>query len=338
VIGNERRERAGIEPAPRHTPRPARLASLGRAAARSLIAPGVTAARFDRPIFILAPPRSGSTLLFECLAQFEGTAHLGAESDLYWWRRAPYGPGNGYSDHLRAASLGETEVRLLCRDLYRHAVINGIKRRQRLPDPAGLLGLRRIRYLDKTIANCFHLEVLERVFPGARYVHLVRDPRATIASMIEGWPHVHRFGKPQLTPIVQTLEPRTIEHWTYPAPPGWQGVVGRPLAEICAWSWQQHVEHVLRFFEGRAVKPLRITYEELVGDPVAAVRRLGDALGLGRSERAERHARAAPLSRTTLSPPAAGKWRASRGAEVERVLPLIRETAASVGYRLDLGR
>ena len=70
--------------------------------------------------------------------------------------------------------------------------------------------------------------------------------------MIEGWPYLERFGKPQLTPYLRRHEARTIEHWTYPAPPGWQQVVGRPLAEICAWSWQQHVEAALAFCARRA--------------------------------------------------------------------------------------
>lgn len=302
-----------------------------KSAVKALLCPAASCKRFDRPVFILAPPRSGSTLLFECLAR-TGAFHLPAEADLYWWRIWPYGRTAEPSDFVGEGDASERQLDRLFRTLYRQAVIARIKQRGGMIDPRHLIGTAKIRYLDKTIANCFHLEVLEHVFPDAHYVHLVRDPRSNIASMIEGWPHVHRFGKPQLTSVVQALEPRTIDHWTYPAPPGWQKVVNRSLAEICAWSWQQHVEHVLNFFDARPRKPIRLTYEQLSDDPVGAVRRLGGALGLKPSERAERYARVAPLSRTTLAPPAPEKWRTRHAQEIDQVLPMIESTARKLGY------
>src|SRR2546430_10396935 len=45
---------------------------------------------FDRPIFIIAPPRSGSTFLFESLAMFDELHHLNTEADHIWWRVFPY--------------------------------------------------------------------------------------------------------------------------------------------------------------------------------------------------------------------------------------------------------
>jgi hypothetical protein len=45
---------------------------------------------FDRPIFIIAPPRSGSTFLFESLTVFNELHYLDTEADHIWWRVFPY--------------------------------------------------------------------------------------------------------------------------------------------------------------------------------------------------------------------------------------------------------
>jgi LPS sulfotransferase NodH len=305
-----------------------------RSATKALLCPAASCKRFDRPVFILAPPRSGSTLLFECLAT-TGVFHLRAEADLYWWQIWPYRRAVDTSDLIGEADASRHEVDRLFRVLYRQAVIARIQQRDGMIAVRHLLGTARIRYLDKTIANCFHLEVLARFFPDASFVFLVRDPRASIASMIEGWPYRERFGKPQLTPVLKRLEPRTIGHWSYPAPPGWQEVVGRPLVEICAWSWRQHVEAVLEFFERRPQPPIRVAYEQLVHDLPDTVRELASALDLPWPERAEAYARRAPPSRTTVSGPSRDKWRRRHAWAIEQVLPAIEVTARRIGY--DLG-
>lgn len=301
---------------------------------KGLLCRAASCQNFDRPVFILAPPRSGSTLLFECLAR-TAVFHLPAEADLYWWQIWPYGRTGELSDFVGEADASGQELDGLCKVLYRQAVIARMKQGGGIIGPRHLLGAARIRYLDKTIANCFHLEILDRLSPDAHFVFLVRDPRASIASMIEGWPCLERFGKLQLTPILQRLEPRTIEHWSYPAPPGWQEVVGRPLAEICAWSWRKHVEAVLDHFERRPRPLIRATYEQLVHDLPGTVRDLAAALDIAWPDRAETYARRAPLSRTTVSRPLQEKWRARHARAIEQVLPAIEATAQRIGY--DLG-
>lgn len=301
---------------------------------KSCIGPAASCRRFERPIFILAPPRSGSAFLFECLCQCEEVVHLEAEADAIWWHHFPYQGMAEPSDQVDAAAVSPGARRRICRHLYREAVINHLRRGRSRARLRHLLGLAPIRYLDKTIANCFHLGALERLFPDARYVFLVRDPRANIASMIEGWPYLERFGKVQLTPYLRRHEARTIEHWTYPAPPGWQRVVGRPLAEICAWSWQQHVEAALAFCVRHADDVLQVRYEELAGDPPRVVREIASKLGLSWSDDVARYSRAAPLSQTTVTLPSPDKWQVNYSAEIARVLPQVRATAGRIGYEL----
>ena len=302
---------------------------------KSCVAPAASCRCFERPIFILAPPRSGSAFLFECLCQFAEVVHLEAEADFIWWHHFPYEAMTQPSDHVPAAAVSAAERRRLCRHLYREALISRLKQRRSGARMRRLLGLASIRYLDKTIANCFHLEALERLFPDARYLFLVRDPRANIASMIEGWPYLERFGKAQLTPWLRRQEARTIEHWTYPAPPGWQQVVDRPLAEICAWSWQQHVEAALALCARRADDVLRVRYEEFAERPLHVVQDIATELGLSWSQDVARYVRGAPLSRTTVTRPSPDKWRVEYAREIAGVLPQVRATARRIGYELE---
>jgi LPS sulfotransferase NodH len=299
------------------------------------VAPLARPESFDRPIFILAAPRSGSSFLYECLCQFDDLVHLEGEADPIWWRHFPYPAAMGASDHVAVDAVTVEALQSFARDLYRAAVISWTRRRARWSAPLHLAGIRPIRYLDKTVANCFHLEVLERLFPDARYVFLIRDPRANIASMIEGWPQLERFGKPRLSPLLRRQAARTIEHWTYPAPPGWQHVVDRPLAEICAWSWQQHVESALSFCARRAGDVIQVRYEELAEDPLPVVREIAAKLGLRWSADVARYVSAAPLSRTTVTHPSQGKWQVKYANEIARILPQVQATARRIGYELE---
>jgi hypothetical protein len=193
------------------------------------------------------------------------------------------------------------------------------------------LGFRPIRYLDKTIANCFRIDVLRSVFPDAQFLLLVRDPRANISSMIEGWSHLERFGKPQLTSLVQSIEGATVNHWTYPPPPGWEEVVTRQLPEICAWSWKQHVTWALDFFEDEPPTAW-VRYEDLRDNPRDEVRRLAGRLDAKPTDALETFLASSPESDTTVSSPRKGKWREKNEEAVRSVLPNIRKTARRIGY------
>lgn len=288
----------------------------------------------EQPIFILAPPRSGSTFLFECLAQFEELYHLPHEADGIWWKLFPYERSAERSDFVGAEELSPKLKQLLRQHFYRSAVAAYYSEGAISRPLTFFLGLKPIRYLDKTIANCFHLDALEQVFPDAYYVFLVRDPRANISSMIDGWPHLYRYGKPQLLPVFQDLPDATIDHWTYPAPPGWQKMVHLPLPEICAWSWQQHIESVLDFFQDHPKQPLLVRYEDLRANPPGVIQDLAHQLKLKWTSHLSAYLENPPHSRTTLSSAQVEKWKQHNLEAVHSILPKIRATASTIGYEL----
>ena len=108
------------------------------------------------------------------------------------------------------------------------------------------------RWGDKTPLYMQHLPLLERLFPGARFVHLIRDGRDAALSflsvaggiMTEGWGH-----------------PRDVEGFA------------------CQWATEVSAARAL----GGRVGPdryLELRYEELVADPVGPLRRVCAFAGL----------------------------------------------------------
>ncbi|MCS3678773.1 hypothetical protein GGP72_003051 [Salinibacter ruber] len=284
---------------------------------------------FERPIFIIAPPRSGSTFLFDALSQLRGIVSLNHEADGIWWDLFPYDQQEVPSDRVTPSEMDRSSRRNLRIRKYRAAITQTTG--SSLQDLGHRLGVRPIRYLDKTIANCFRVDVLRSVFPDARFILLVRDPRANISSMIEGWSHLGRFGKPQLTPIIQSIENATVDHWTYPPPPGWQEIVTRSLPEICAWSWRQHVMWALDFFEDTPPAAL-VNYEDLRDAPHDEVRRLASILDAEPTDALRSFLKSNPESDTTVSSPRKGKWREKNEDAIHDVLPQVRATARRIGY------
>lgn len=284
-----------------------------------------------KPIFILAPPRSGSTLLLESLSLVPSLFHTWWERDPVWWDIFPYDRNPASSDQVEGWEASPEKVEALRSELLLPALrkfAGKVLRGRVQPTPGDLLEL---RYLDKTVANCFHLEVLARAFPDAEYIALVRDPRANISSMIEGWRHADRFGKPGLQDRVRRNPLTTVQHWSYPAPPGWERQLHRPIEEICAWSWQQHVEAIVRFTEAGSARVLTIRYEDLVGDTRRTIAEIAERAALRFPEAGAAALDHAPLSRTTVSTPDPEKWRRNQ-ERIDRILPMIETTVAKIGY------
>jgi hypothetical protein len=274
---------------------------------------------FDRPIFVLAGPRSGSTLLYEMLSAFEQTRGHHAEMPY-----RPYAP-------QRYLAEAEATPRLArdVRDFVYHRTIWSREQRGLAVPWAERLGLRRVRYIDKTIKHCFEVPAMRRVFPTARFVYLKRDPRAAIASMLDGYPRAIRQ---PVYPELATVRP-DIADFMYPLPPGWAERMPAGRAAAHAWAWCEHAEAVMAARRGDdAARWHELRYEELVADPEGCLRRVAAFAELAWDGGVDRHLAALPLSRTTQLAPSADKWRERHGATIERLMPVIAPTMRRMGY------
>jgi hypothetical protein len=285
----------------------------------------------DRPIFILSAPRSGSTFLFDLICNFEGVWGYSVETDDIWWKHFPYERLKEPSDYVGAHECRPRAVRRLRRDFYRYSLWTRQQQGKHCTWQ-DKLGLTRVRYLEKTIANCFHVEFLKRAFPDALYIFLMRDGRATVSSMMEGWHDPVRFTKPQLQPYIDTAR-SSVPHWSYSVPPGWRHVLHLPLEEICAWSWCQHVQTIARQLASvPAAQKMVLKYEDLTDRPQSLARQVGDFCGLRWREEVGQFGTRSPLSRTTVSAPDPMKWQRLHADAIRRVQPAIAPTMGELGY------
>ena len=285
--------------------------------------------RIAKPVFILSAPRSGSTHLYEILRRCESVVSLDQENDDFWWSLFPYSRLELPNDYISRNELNDQSLQYIRAALSIH-----ISRKLYDQDFRRFLKLRfteeEIPYLEKTVANCFHLEILTRVFPEAKYIHLVRDGRATIASMIEGW-RSGCFMKRNLP----FPDKSSIDYWTYPVPPGWESMAHEKLNKICAWIWLQHNKYVLDFFAANSSLQknlVRVSYEKMVGDPEKIADSLISFCGFKKSCKLESYIRSNQSSRTTISDPVPMKWKKGNVAEIQEIENYIAPMMERLGY------
>jgi hypothetical protein len=279
------------------------------AAAPRRAAAAASAARPLRPIFIVAAPRSGSTLLFETLAASRNLHTLGGEAHWLIEDLPELRPGAPGVDSNRLT--GEQATAERAARIYASIAAN-----VRDADNTVVPYSAELRLLEKTPKNSLRIPFLDRLFPDASFVFLWRDPRANIASIMRAW----SSGKWKTYNGLEGFP----GPWSLLLPPGWRELRGKPPEEIAAHQWSITNRIVLE--DLAALAPERwtsLSYADLIADPGGQIGRLCAFLGIGTDPSlAARLATPLPYSTFTLTPPRADKWREVE-PQVMRVLPLV---------------
>ena len=277
--------------------------------------------RFDRPIIIVAAPRSGSTLLFETMSHARSLWTIGDESHMVFEHINALNPAMGICESNRLSD--------------EHADPNLVERirqvfLQQLRDPQGRAygdaaaeASGKPRFLEKTPKNSLRIPFLNQVFPDARYIYLFRDPRENLSSIIEGWRSSNFVTYRQL--------PGWPERWSFLLPPDYQQLQGKPLEEIVAFQWQAANQFILddlcQLDEERWTA---LSYAELISDAQSTLERLCRFADIPFDSHLQAHCeKALPLSRYTGTSPKPGKWR-KNAAMIERVMPQLQSTIESI--------
>ncbi|HWP02370.1 MAG TPA: sulfotransferase [Gemmatimonadaceae bacterium] len=230
----------------------------------------------DRPIFIIGVGRSGSTAFHQVLSAHPAVAWLSRLSDLCpsrpSWTRCQmrvldvpilgsvfqriYEPSEAYrfwDYHCRGFSVP-------CRDLRADDVTERV--RVHLPRVlAGVTTSRRRRILIK-ITGWPRVRFLYELFPDARFIHVLRDGRAVVNSLINvdwwfGWAGPQRWVWGDLSPAQQAEWERHC----------------RSFVALAAIQWKLLMDAMEEATRGLSPRQLlTIRYEDLCADPEGAFR------------------------------------------------------------------
>lgn len=228
-----------------------------------------------KPIIIIGPPRSGTSLLMNVLGQHRDAVHI--NEPRFTWR---FG-NDGKSDWLQPEDA-RPDVRAHIRQAFAAKVREGGGQ----------------RLVEKTPSNALRPGFVEAVFPDCLFVNIMRHPYDTILSIRTGWE-----GKASGTSGIRAnrwrtrfreIDPRRAPHYavellrrTLPGPlagaagrpewgprlPGMQGML-RELStlEISCLQWRACVEITCQY--GRALPPdryLEVPLEDLTRETMRRV-------------------------------------------------------------------
>ncbi|WP_428152374.1 TIGR03032 family protein [Brevundimonas sp.] len=267
------------------------------------------AERFDRPVFIVSSPRSGSSLLFETLARARGLMTIGGESHAVIEGIDVLHPASREwsSNRLDASDAAPSTVEALAKRWVAEA-----RDRDGKPPVKG-----RFRFLEKTPKNSLRIPFLKAAFPDARFVYLFRDERATLASMMEAW----RSGRFVTYPQLPHWPGRP---WSLLLPEGWREWSQLPLPHLVAEQWRATTQTVLDdLAELPADDWCVVSYDRLVEAPEAEMERLCTFLDLDWDQTLKGPL---PASSMTLTPPSPDKWK-SQAEELKPALVRVQDLA-----------
>lgn len=220
----------------------------------------------DRPMFILGPPRCGTTLLYYCIGSHPDVGYFNRANRKYlgsprlaWfltrlgfmgdharesrkiWDRFHRG-----SDAVMTAGDARSEVKK-----YYHDLIERVLRARGA-----------VRFVAKLPSHSVRVPWLDAVFPDAIFVQALRDWRAVVAST-----------------VVKRAKDFNGE-WFGVKARGWEEAARLPPEMGAAWQYRvthEILEEQAELYPGRYV---RVWYEDLCLEPVKVMQKAADSCGL----------------------------------------------------------
>lgn len=314
-----------------------------------------------KPILILGAPRSGTSLLQKILRNYPELWSLPSESELIWdqychprlhhWE-SEYLTAANMTPQIRAKILKQFEqylcpaavwqpiekqnfiwrsqrwrwLRQLLRPIYQYTF--PIAQKFLWHQPANK------RIVEKTISNSLRLGFVNEVFPDAKIIYLTRDGRNNINSLINAWLHPNRFFSYRL-PVQLNIKGYCYEQWKFVLPPGWRDYIDRPLEDVCAFQWQSCHQLILKEIAKPkyAKRVLRVKLEDLTTQPQLWLKEIVEFVELPYDDYFESMVTHLPIVNSPDNDTSMEKWKQQHREQIERVMPMIKETMQQLEYQ-----
>ena len=192
-------------------------------------------------LFVVGTGRSGTHFVTDCLIKSRDVTDLTGGKENRW-----------LFDDVAAIATGRrpaSEVRNVIRKY----------RLMRLVAPTKVL-------VDQSHSSLWFSDELAAAIPRSRFVAMVRDPRAVVASMLQH----------------HGVRRRTEEWQDYPFPNPFLGIDEQnrddferaSLAGKCAYRWVAHIERIAELLDRHPGRTTVVAYEQLVTDPLGEMARV----------------------------------------------------------------
>lgn len=264
--------------------------------------------KFDRPVIILAAPRSGSTLLFEILSKAANAWTIGNESHTIMESIEKYDPTSGLCNSNR---LDESHADDNSLNIIREYFHSQLRDRSGTRIDSKILP----RFIEKTPKNSLRIPLLNKIFPDAYYIFLYRNPRENISSIMDGW-------KSQRFVTYQNLKNRDSS-WSFLLPPGWEKMHNKSLEETAYFQWKTTNATILDDLQSLVPKKrwTTVSYSSVINDTENTIKALCDFTNLEFDDFLQQTCREKlKMSRYTLSTPSPTKWH-KHALELSKVIP-----------------
>jgi tetratricopeptide (TPR) repeat protein len=168
----------------------------------------VSRTKSQKPVFIIGMPRSGTSLVEQIIASHPKAYGSGELLDAYWAARELVDPNELLDDRVAIAE------QLQAAALDRHAR-KALKNMEKAAKREKGSGIERIT--DKLPNNYEHVGVISKLFPGARFIHCVRNPLDVCVScfmldFVGDVNHGYAYDLAHLANQYRVYE-RYMEHW-----------------------------------------------------------------------------------------------------------------------------
>ena len=264
----------------------------------------------SRPIIIVGAPRSGTSLLQKILRECPGCGAVPRESQHIWGPHAHPSRNDWDGEFAAESTLRDQSIVETIRCEFRRSAIaaaewhkisssrlfaNPVVRRigRLFPSQAvKALTLSKsgdaadLRLVEKSVHAGLWLPLVDAVFPNALYIHLVRDPRKAIPSIMSGWNEDGRFVSFDLPrPLAIEGYMGKSSQWCFPLPRGWREYADKDLLSVGAFQWRAINESIVGFFRARNEQSLlRIRLEDLIEAPGDMLARITTHCGIDEAE------------------------------------------------------
>jgi hypothetical protein len=196
----------------------------------------------DRFVFVVGSPRSGTTFLAGAIGSLPGFVDLGEVAPV-------------------KASVPELAT------LERSEAARRLRRTLAVARRVGLVGT--VRPVEQTPELAHLVDVIPLAFPNAQIVHIVRDGRDVVASLLD---------KPWLRPVRSRTDDAGVAYGSHARfwvePERREEFERTSDARRAAWAWRRYVTAA----RSAASPVFELRYEEMSTDPSATAQRLASYL------------------------------------------------------------